>query len=1522
MKKSYTLLIGLLLLFNNISLAQQINRKEEEEEAYEKEEKLNERNEYVHAHSTWFKEMLKPHPNLQKAEKAFHTYFSHHADEDSKLKDRFQTWIQTAGLYKDKNGFGIPYPFSKRKTYANTTFAGMPAAGGSFGTWKMIGPANMARTQCNNSNLVTGGFCDRVYVNPYNTQNLFAGFSYGGLWVSKDQGGSWQLTDGSFPNGTNTYANRDYYYGEIAANNLNSDLVYAATEAGLLKSSNGGINWTLLPQLNRNSSATERPYFIALATNDSSIVLSTFGKKVYRSTNGGTTWTMVFDNSSGGGSHTSTSQYTFNTPFGLNDRTFNFFGLEANYNNSNEFYLGVWNAANQACIYKSTNKGVSFSLLLNLNTALSTSWNQSTMLCLKTIPSSAAEFSVFEQFASNKPRYRYSSTGTLLSTDTINAYVEAFDIDWNNKNIMYQGQYSPNYIQKSINSGTTFAQPDTTSCKYLHPDIRGISAVGNIVLIGNDGGLGISKDGGKSIAGTGFEINSMDMWGFSSSVKSDICLTGLDHNQTFVRSYAAPGGWKNIKGADAGVCTINPYNDHWLYYDWAYGVNKGYLNNDGTVTESAVAADVDLGSLQFHSNLAFNIFGIKKSNNNIVVQSSDNMTSASTFKDFAEKVNAIRIAGRDPKTMYVLLSNNKIKKTNDSGTTWVDVTPSPAASNSQTNITAIDIGKMPGELWAAYGNAQNTAKVLHSTDGGSTWTNITTSNLPAAAVSSIAYQRGTNGGVYIIIITSGGTTVWYRNNSMSQWQQVGNTLPMIGYVTNRLFTVPPKNKIRFGSSRGAWESDLYEPSSVEAGIAVEKTTTSCRQDSIHFLSNAAYGLGTPTFKWSFPGGNPATSTLENPSISYATPGSYAVSLTITDSLGNKDSATISNFIQVQPSQCGIDTFAGKATDLSANDNYYNITPINTLNTSNVMTMTMWIKPNNIQTDYTGIFINNALRTGVFVKNGTNELGYMWNDNYWSTNTGLQLPVGQWSHVAWVIKPDSCLFYLNGKQVGIGSINDSLSLHTTNWQLGTDRFETGAGSRNFDGQMDEVCIYNRALTQGEIRDGLHLTRSGNEQGLVAYYQFNESSPVVAYNKVGSSNATAVGTVAQVVSTGPFSSGVSQRMTVNAPGTYNFSNTGVALNFGAGTLPNGEIVVSRLFSLPNGVADSSGKPSPNYWIVRSWGTNDSISTLNNIIFSNIAISTADAANPSLLNLYKRGANAFGNTWGTTLCPATAAVAGTNGTVTYGSNCNIHNFGQFIIYTKGTSFTVCNGGAIPPKSTWITTASSEETIGEGANNGRAIFATDGDTTTYWHTQWYNQTVPHPHDLIINLGTCSTIGNLSYLPRQDGGTNGTITGYEIYISTDSLSWAKVANGTWPSTGITARTVSFTPTNGRYVKLHSLSAVNNGAWSSAAEINLGSGTGGAALLNNKLLSQTGKVLIYPNPVSNTATVQYHAAQNGNAILHVTDVTGKILMRKTLMVSAGINSVSLSMDQLPGGSYILTITHHGEVYSQKFVVNR
>lgn len=59
----------------------------------------------------------------------------------------------------------------------------------------------------------------------------------------------------------------------------------------------------------------------------------------------------------------------------------------------------------------------------------------------------------------------------------------------------------------------------------------------------------------------------------------------------------------------------------------------------------------------------------------------------------------------------------------------------------------------------------------------------------------------------------------------------------------------------------------------------------CGGDDITFTD---YSFGSVTsWSWSFPGGNPSTSTQKNPTVSYATPGNYDVTLTVSDGTNSK-----------------------------------------------------------------------------------------------------------------------------------------------------------------------------------------------------------------------------------------------------------------------------------------------------------------------------------------------------------------------------------------------------------------------------------------------------------------------------------------------------------------------------------------------------------------------------------------------------------------------------------------------------------
>lgn len=82
--------------------------------------------------------------------------------------------------------------------------------------------------------------------------------------------------------------------------------------------------------------------------------------------------------------------------------------------------------------------------------------------------------------------------------------------------------------------------------------------------------------------------------------------------------------------------------------------------------------------------------------------------------------------------------------------------------------------------------------------------------------------------------------------------------------------------------------------------------------------------------------------------------------------------------------------------------------------------------------------------------------------------------------------------------------------------------------------------------------------------------------------------------------------------------------------------------------------------------------------------------------------------------------------------------------------------------------------------ANSGNAAsLAGDGNTGTFWHSQFSPTVVSLPHSATIDLGASTFINGFNYLPRQDGSLNGNIGQYKVEVSPDNSAWTLVASGT-----------------------------------------------------------------------------------------------------------------------------------------------
>ena len=119
-------------------------------------------------------------------------------------------------------------------------------------------------------------------------------------------------------------------------------------------------------------------------------------------------------------------------------------------------------------------------------------------------------------------------------------------------------------------------------------------------------------------------------------------------------------------------------------------------------------------------------------------------------------------------------------------------------------------------------------------------------------------------------------------------------------------------------------------------------------------------------------------------------------------------------------------------------------------------------------------------------------------------------------------------------------------------------------------------------------------------------------------------------------------------------------------------------------------------------------------------------------------------------------------------------------------------------------------------------ATYALDGDTTTFWHTQWQNTAPPLPHNITMDMKASFNISALTYLPRQDGNANGRIGSYAVDISADNVTWVNVVpKSTWVDDDVLKK-ANFAAQPARFVRLKAFTeAGNRGPWTSAAEINV-----------------------------------------------------------------------------------------------------
>ena len=1468
----------------------------------------------------WVKLMYNENPNVHQVIDAYQVYYRTHKFVKNIHTQNYKYWLRMIeGLVQADGSIQNPYSpeYLNRIDAIQTQMTEMPSentiwqTAGPFDTYKNNGTLSKRPTQTN---------IYAIAIAPSNTDILYAFSEGGGVFKTVDHGMSWTLIS----------LNESFTSGQdIKVHPQNPDIVYLATGNNVYKTTDGGSNWTL------NYTMPGKVEQFLIDAGSPNIVFAATASGLHQSTNDGGTWANIF-----------------------NERCWD---IEAHPLHPNTLYLSTSNSTlKRAELFKSVDGGLTWVLKDNgwyTPASLSNAVDRGCKIGV----TPADPDRVYAGLIGDSKAGDNGWIGVYYSLDGANTWVNADGIDGgpyvsgNNMNTnWYVAGYSSGYHQgwynfdldvshtdpdriwigtiwacESGNKGANIEYIRGTRNLEMHADIQDIDVVGNDIWYVSDGGINYSNTEMQSVEIRQSGIHASNFWGFSQGWNDDIWTGGRYHNGDAV--YHENYGYGNslfLGGAESATGYINPLDNRRCHYS---DITDKYIPTtlsdvSSNISNLAMYPNQSYGLLnssevEYHPYYANHIF---LGNANTFYKSTNGGSSFSPLYSFGANATVleIEISRQNPDVIYCLVKDGpgRIYKSVNGGNTFTQASVIPSNSTGKLDITLNPANS--DQLWVSsyYGN--NGQKVYMTLNGGSTWINKTTSTLNNHRIRDIVYQHGTNDVVYVA--TDNG--VFYWNNTSADWIQYNNGLP---FVTRALKMIPfyRDSKIRMGSGRGVWEAALAVNSSPQAQPYTADKYVYCNRDTIQLEDYSVLNHSGASWQWTIVPAPAYISadTIRNPKIVLANNGWYSVTLTVTDSSGQSSTKTVNNMILME-NACAPDSIPGFAMQTQVAGDYANVPDLE-MPLTNHFTFSAWIKPDGLQDQYAGIVFNDGTSAGLNFK-ANNTLGYHCPGGSWSWNSNLQVDSSKWSHVAMVVTASGVTIYVNGE-----SATHAANINLV--QFGTMKIGSykGWNSRNFRGQIDEVCIWNKALTEGEIRELRHLTRTGPvtyTTDLIAYYQFNLSNSSTVLDRIGTKHAYLAGGAAKLQSSAPVGGGVSHRLTPTGQGTYVFGNTGFTCDFNL-TIPNGEIVASRLHLNPN-VLPNTNQTTGNYWIVNDYSTNTPGIIYPFSFEPNVGTAFG---NPASAGVFVRLENEHLNNWNA-LCNA----ANFNGGIyNYDQSCFLNDFSQFVIQSVDTNTiykqfltanyaeTICSndsllaGGAYQNQTgTYYDTITVSPDIDSvyitnlnvlnSFLSNQDLYFCEGDSIFY-NGQYYAETTVF-YDSLQAVNGCDSIYSITlqaYLPQVSiqPFDPDTLCIHEMPIS---LTNGMPVGGVYSGTGVVGNSFNV-PDPGQYsityTHVDSSSCENNDSTVIVIESCLG--------LDETIFGE--HLLIYPNPNQGEFMISKAKSSDQPIDIIIYDAISKIVMQTTLLPDQ--DSQLINIEGYSDGVYYIEIREAGNRFYHKVI---
>jgi photosystem II stability/assembly factor-like uncharacterized protein len=640
--------------------------------------------------------------------------------------------------------------------------------------WQQEGPHNI------------GGRITCMAVSPTNSNVIFIGTPGAGIYKSTNGGTSWTAVFDS---------QSSLYIGSIAIDPNNTNIIYAGTGDpaipftvfvgdGIYKSTDGGNTWTNIGLANSKIISK----IIVSPNNSNEIYVSANGnpiiadnnRGVYKSTNGGLTWSQVL---------------FINNQTGVSD-------IVMNPNNNNEVYATSYTCirnatvnirySNAARVYKTINGGASWNILLN---GLPNTKINRYSICMSKQNTNKLYVAVSDSTYNMAGVYVTTNGGTSFTNMGNNGisgnyggfgwYFSEIEVSPTNDNDVYIGGIE---LYKSTDGGSSWNINMPPWWNYIvHADIHCINFVSTgKYYLGTDGGTYLTSDDGANYTDVDDIPNTQFYRVEYNPHEPNNYFGGTQDNGTIKGNNTTISNWIRIYGGDGFQPRFDPTDPNTFYAETQNGglvaTTDGGLSfnaNDNNINFSDRRNwDMPYVLNKFNPNTQYSgTYRVYKNTNG----PSDNWTPISPdltdgiiLEPRFHNISAIDNSDLSAQKIYVGTSDANVWVTQNDGGSWTNIT----GNLPNRYVTSIHASpNVSNNVYVTHTGYKYNSYIPHihkSSNNGTTWTDIS-GNLPQAGINDVLIYPGNEN----ILFVANDIGVYVTYDAGFNWNRLGTNMPII-----------------------------------------------------------------------------------------------------------------------------------------------------------------------------------------------------------------------------------------------------------------------------------------------------------------------------------------------------------------------------------------------------------------------------------------------------------------------------------------------------------------------------------------------------------------------------------------------------------------------------------------------------------------------------------------------------------------------------------------------------------------------